>query len=162
MKKPLIILSALVVGVLAFAVITAGNEPEKTPKNSQTSISESNTTTSEKEVIEAPSAGKLGVLEYSAAALAESDTKHNIIFFHAAWCTVCRSVQENLDSAAIPDDVSIFKVDYDSDLGKSLASQYSIPIQYTMVQVDTEGKEITQWVNNYGYGIDDIVGKIKT
>jgi len=113
-----------------------------------------------KDSVEVASAGSQGIQDYSPEALKASTTKNNLLFFHAAWCTVCNSVERNIEAGAIPDDLSIFKVDYDSDLGQKLAGEYKIPIQYSMVQVDNNGQELHQWVNNFNDGIDDITGNL--
>ncbi len=114
----------------------------------------------EDEVIEVENAGSSGLVNYSGAALAMSETEDNLLFFHASWCTVCNSVERNLEASNIPDNLTIFKIDYDSPEGQELAQQYDIPIQYTMVQVDSEGNEVTQWVNNFGDGLDEITSRL--
>lgn len=112
------------------------------------------------ESVEVAPAGMSGLQEYSQAALANSTTEKNLIFFHAAWCSVCNAVEQNLEASNIPDTISIFQVDYDSPEGQALADKYNIPIQYTMVQVDTDGAELTQWVNTPRDGIDQVVERL--
>jgi thiol-disulfide isomerase/thioredoxin len=154
MNKLLAAIVLIVSGALiAGAYLSSGTDDEPSSTNtSQASIAEADND----ESIELEDAGSRGILEYSEAALAESDTDKNILFFHAQWCTVCKSVERNIEAASIPDDISIFLVDYDSDEGQALAAKHNIPIQYTMVQVDNQGKEITQWVNNFGDGLVEI------
>jgi thiol-disulfide isomerase/thioredoxin len=42
--------------------------------------------------------------------------RRNILFFHATWCPTCRALDSSLSSATdTPDNVSVFKVDYDSN-----------------------------------------------
>lgn len=102
------------------------------------------------------------LVDYDPAALASSDAETDILFFHAAWCTVCNSVERNLEAGAIPEGVRIHKVDHDSSVGQDLSDKYNIPIQYSMVQVDKSGNEITQWVNQSFFTIDDIIERVET
>ena len=104
-----------------------------------------------------PDTGSNSILDYSPAKLAASTAKYNLIFFHASWCTVCNSVQRSIEAGSIPDDLSIFKIDYDSNEGQALANKYHLPIQYTMVQVDNQGNEISQWINNFNDGVTEIL-----
>lgn len=113
------------------------------------------------EGVEDTARGSGEIMAYSETSLAESKTEDNIIFFHAVWCTVCNSVEKSLNATGVPEDVSIFKIDYDSDEGQALAEKYNIPIQYTMVQVDKSGNEITQWVNQFNDGIEEIRPRIQ-
>lgn len=95
---------------------------------------------------------------YSLAAFEAARDKKRVLFFHAPWCPTCRpadaSFQQNAD--AIPEDVVLFKTDYDSST--DLKKQYSITYQHTYVLVDDTGREIKKW---NGGGIDELVTNTK-
>lgn len=164
MNKLVFAIIGLVVLALAAGTLVSNTSDEDTAANANqtgTQTASPTDTNSASEIVVEPS-GAHGILDYSSAALAASTTENNLLFFHAAWCTVCNSVERNIEAGSIPDSLSIFKIDYDSDEGQDLAAKYKIPIQYTMVQVDTSGNEITQWVNNFSDGLDDISAKLQT
>jgi hypothetical protein len=161
MNKVVFGIIGLVIVALAGGVFIASGSDEETANTGTNSSSQmqdqaEQSSSQEESEIELQSSGANGIMEYSPEALAASETDNNLLFFHAGWCTVCNQVERNIEAGSIPDDLSIFKVDYDSAEGQSLAANYNIPIQYSMVQVDTEGNEVTQWVNNFSDGIDEI------
>lgn len=147
-------------GVFAFTSSSDEAEPEAAQTTTTTQEEVAQPADEAEETIEAPAVGMGEVVAYSEEALRNSTTENNVIFFHAEWCSVCNSVDRNLQAANIPDDLTIFKLDYDSAEGQRLKDVYSIPIQYTMVQVQTDGTEITQWVNQFNYGINEIVEQL--
>lgn len=76
---------------------------------------------------------------YSESALAASTATHNVLFFHASWCPTCRALEKNIqdNAAAIPGDVAIFKVDYDT--ATALKQQYGVNKQHSLISVSTDG-----------------------
>ncbi len=108
-----------------------------------------------------PSTGEGEIINYSQSALEHSITKHNVLFFYAGWCNICVAVDRNLEAAAIPNNLTILKVDYDSPEGQSLAKRYNIPTQHVMVQVNTDGTEVTQWTTNYHDSVAEISEHVK-
>jgi thiol-disulfide isomerase/thioredoxin len=75
-----------------------------------------------------------------------SDAEGNIVlFFHAAWCPTCialnEAIIEEIDN--IPDDVTIVKVDFDTE--DDLLNKYNVFYQHTLVQVDSQGNELKKW-----------------
>lgn len=91
--------------------------------------------------------------DYSSESL--SSAKWNIVlFFAASWCPSCKTADKNLSAEAIPEGLTILKLDYDSNL--ELRKKYSITSQHAFVQVDNEGNEIEKW-----YGTRDVEGILK-
>lgn len=82
-------------------------------------------------------------VDYSAEALA-STPGTRLLFFHAPWCPQCRALESDIEASTIPDDVTIFKVDYDSN--QDLREQYGVTIQTTVVEVDGQGKKVADVV----------------
>lgn len=150
-----ILLSILVIGLVAGVIAFSGDSSDE-PAPASVRETTQPTETNDAENGSADTVASNSIRTYSEANLAQSEADTNLIFFHAVWCTVCNSVERSLEAGVIPDDINIYKVDFDSDKGQNLAEMYDIPIQYTMVQVNTEGEEITQWVNNFNDGIEDI------
>ncbi len=81
------------------------------------------------------------------------------MFFTAPWCPLCRATDENLKSSAksIPENVSIFTVDYDS--ASELKTKYEVRSEHTFVQLDKDGKVVTKWVGTQT--LPDLLTKIK-
>lgn len=63
-------------------------------------------------------------------------------FFHASRCPTCRSLEEDImaNPTAFGDDVSIFKVDYDT--ATELKQQYGVTTQHTIVLIDQDMNEL--------------------
>lgn len=95
---------------------------------------------------------------YSKTAFDAARVKKRVYFFHAPWCPTCRpadaAFQKN--AAQIPDNVVLFKTDYDSST--DLKKQYAVTYQHTFVLVDDTGKEVKKW---NGGGIDELVANTK-
>ncbi len=81
-----------------------------------------------------------------------------VLFFHASWCPTCQALDKELISniSQLPNNVTIFKVDYDSET--ELKTKYAVTYQHTLVQVDTEGNSITKW---NGGGVAEINQNLK-
>jgi thiol-disulfide isomerase/thioredoxin len=82
--------------------------------------------------------------EYDSDSAKYNDTKV-VYFFHASWCPICRSIDEDLlaDMPQIPEGVTIVKTDFDNST--DLRKKYGVTNQYTFVQVDNNGNETSQW-----------------
>jgi thiol-disulfide isomerase/thioredoxin len=76
--------------------------------------------------------------------LLSSTPGEKLLFFHAPWCSQCQALDEDIESSGVPDGVTIFKVDYDSN--QDLRQQYGVTIQTTMVKVDDNGEKIDSYV----------------
>lgn len=82
-------------------------------------------------------------VDYSSEAV--SSTKGTrLLFFHAPWCPQCRALEKSIEVGPIPEDVTIFKVDYDSN--HQLRQKYEVTIQTTVVLIDDEGERIESFV----------------
>lgn len=67
-----------------------------------------------------------------------------LLFFHAAWCPQCRALDASISGSALPDAVTILKVDYDSQ--QALRTKYGVTLQTTVVRVDNNGNKIESYV----------------
>lgn len=92
--------------------------------------------------------------DYSTSALKEA--KWNIVlFFHANWCPTCIATDKDIISKWVPDNLTIFKTDFDTEL--ELKKKYEVLTQTTFVQVDNQWNMIKKWV--WGR-LADIVEKV--
>lgn len=82
---------------------------------------------------------------YSPEKIARAETGDVVLFFHAAWCPSCRSLNASIESglSSIPKGVTILKLDYDAEV--ELKKKYGVTYQHTMVQVDKDGNMIKKW-----------------
>jgi thiol-disulfide isomerase/thioredoxin len=98
----------------------------------------------EPEAASAPvSAASAGTFEtYSADKLALAADGTVVLFFHAAWCPSCRSLENDLNASLsdIPANTHIFKLDYDTET--ELKKKYGVVRQHTLVVVDANGNEV--------------------
>ena len=95
---------------------------------------------------------------YSDQAFADEADKRRVLFFHAPWCPTCRPVNLDLleNASRLPDDVVVFKTDYDSSV--ELKERYGVTYQHTFVQVDGDGNLVTIW---NGGGLEEIISKLQ-
>jgi thiol-disulfide isomerase/thioredoxin len=68
-----------------------------------------------------------------------------VYFFHASWCPICKSIDEDItsDPNQIPSGTTFIKTDFDTST--DLRQKYGVTTQYTFVQVDNDGNEVAQW-----------------
>lgn len=92
--------------------------------------------------------------DYSAEAFKEAESFIRVFYFSASWCPTCNLNDKRLQSMDIPEDMVIFKVNYDS--ATELKNKYGVVNQDTFVQVDEEGNELSKWTGIPGNFKDKI------
>jgi thioredoxin 1 len=100
------------------------------------------------EAMQAPAAGEGAMKEravyadYADAVLADGKTK--VLFFHAAWCPICKDANAKLQSwfPSAEFSRSIYKVDYDT--ATALKAKYGVTYQHTFVLVDGQGTMLSK------------------
>lgn len=82
---------------------------------------------------------------YAPEKLARAETGDVVLFFHASWCPSCRGLNTDIEKnlRALPPEVSILKVDYDTE--SELKKKYGVTYQHTLVQVAADGTMIKKW-----------------
>lgn len=125
---------------------TGNDTPESTV--SPATSSSPTTETSESVIDEAITEGhtQSAYQAYDAAEVATAaETGTAVLFFHASWCPTCRAAEADIEAKldSIPENVTIFKVDYDT--ATALKKQYGITSQHTFVIVDQAGNEVEKW-----------------
>lgn len=142
-SKKLIILFILAAIAVSVLYLLLRPEPASTPSASPPSAS------NEAETVEPPKEVEADVntpgvyTDYSEAALADAKgTK--LLFFHAPWCPQCRELDASIRSSTLPDNLTILKVDYDTN--QALRQKYGVTLQTTVVQVDDAGEKMKSFV----------------
>ncbi len=105
--------------------------PQTLPPNQSTNTSEPSTV-----------AGSYVTYKDQATIMATSGTK--LLFFHAPWCPQCRALENDIKGATLPENLTIFKVDYDTS--QQLRQKYGVTIQTTLVKVGDDGELIKKYV----------------
>jgi thiol-disulfide isomerase/thioredoxin len=171
---PALLVIALAVGGL-WLLVVSGDTPAETGSNSSVSVNESitentndianPTVPAEESVVEttevtqapttqqtppAPTPAPTPIERYVTLASFNADaslynSQKKVYFFHAPWCPICKSIDEDIssDTSQIPSGTTFIKTDYDSNT--SLRQKYGVTYQYTFVQVDNNGNELKQW-----------------
>ena len=73
-----------------------------------------------------------------------AETGRTFLFFYAPWCGQCRDIDAGILAQGVPDNVTIFKADFDSE--QALEQQYGVTMRTTFVEVDAEGNELQRFV----------------
>jgi thiol-disulfide isomerase/thioredoxin len=81
-------------------------------------------------------------VDYSADAV-KNTNGDKVLFFHASWCGSCKKASNNIAAAQTTNDLTVFKVDYDTSA--ELRKMYDVTSQHTFVQVDRDGKMLAKW-----------------
>ena len=100
-----------------------------------------------------------GYIAYTKEAFDKASTQKRVLFFAASWCPSCRAADKNFNEnlKKIPENVVIFKTDYDTET--ALKTKYKITYQHSFVFVDAKGVELKKWS---GGGIDELLINTKT
>lgn len=135
MKKKYLLLTLPFLSILILFVLSRPSE--EAPKPSVSTSVENDTATSQDDTQnqDQTSNVKGSYQDYSEQALNSSSTT-NLLFFHAPWCPQCRSLEKSIQESELPDGVTIFKVDYDSN--QELRKKYGVTIQTTVVKLNNQ------------------------
>ena len=149
MKSKIVISSFVIFVLVGSAVIYVLNSPStiapavNKSTNSSTE-SQSSISTDEPQASDDSTQKISGkYINYSAEEVAAtSSTK--ILFFHAPWCPQCVALEKDIMASTIPDGVTIFEVDYDSN--QALRQKYGVTLQTTLVTINDDGSLIKKYV----------------
>lgn len=96
--------------------------------------------------------------DYSEEAVSKYKGKMKVVFFHADWCPQCQGLERNIQAGSIPEDIVIFKTDYDNN--QQLRQKYGVTNQTTLVQIDDNGDKLKLWIGSAFTDIDDIQAEL--
>jgi len=148
-KKTLFVVGIIIVAIvggLAYVSINNSMKPSKseTAKTKPTqSVLKSPTTPSDAPVNNSQPAVAGQYVGYSDQTV-QTATGTKLLFFHAPWCPQCRDLEASIKTSTLPDNLTIFKVDYDSN--QALRKKYGVTIQTTIVKIDAAGEKIESYV----------------
>lgn len=144
MNKKLLLTILVIVIVIGSAMAYVLMKKDSTPESQPTAT----TDTEKKDLPETSQptseASREGsYVEYSEESFAKTQGTR-LLFFHAPWCPQCRALDGSIKESTLPSDLTIFKVDYDSN--QTLRAKYGVTIQTTVVRVDEKGNKINSYV----------------
>lgn len=135
---------------------SCGQSADSSSEQSQSMVAEVPQKSQQVEVAKEPVAEKKEVepesMSGSYITLAKFDSAKNeyansdvVLFFNASWCSTCKVARDNIESdlSAIPANLTIVVVDYDSEI--ELRRKYGVVIQHTFVQINSSGQELAKW-----------------
>lgn len=82
---------------------------------------------------------------YTLEKLNSTSGNRSLLFFSAGWCPTCKALESDIinNKASIPSNLAIFRVDYDTS--SALKLKYGVTYQHTLIQVDSNGRELKRW-----------------
>jgi thiol-disulfide isomerase/thioredoxin len=158
----------LLIGIVAVVIILAGggfllvsrsvNTPSSPTVPSSRNDVATNGSSDIKQHNSQNSVASSRYVDYTPSAFDQANDKRRVYFFSAVWCPTCKAANREFlsDLGSIPEDVIIFKTDYDTET--ELKKKYAITYQHTFVQVDEAGNELSKWS---GGAIDDLLSNLK-
>lgn len=157
MKKSTVIsltIIGLIIAALVFVLVT--KKADAPASNNETDDKTSQSVSSaEENTANEPASSNGQYVEYDEAKLTDSENE-NYLFFHAPWCPQCRAIEASIyNGGKIPEDVTIYKIDYDSN--QALRQKYGVTLQTTFVKVDNQGNFIDKYVAYNTPSIESVV-----
>lgn len=164
-RKQVIIISiflALVVGAIAYLALSSNDETamqsmreqNKTQTEQAPTNAQATETTPAMDTPPAPS-GKPGTYVDYYEGIVANTAGTKLLFFHASWCPQCRTLESDIKASQIPGDVTIIKVDYDTN--QALRQKYGVTIQTTLVRVDDNGTAVKKYVAYQDPSLDAVI-----
>lgn len=141
-KKTLLVVVLLIALVLGATLYAYFDTNEKSPSPATTTSQEKTPVTTQPQ---SPSEEtKPGSYVDYRADLIGSTMGTKLLFFHAPWCSQCREIDADIKNDGVPENVTVFKVDYDSN--QSLRAKYGVTLQTTFVKINDSGEKIKNYV----------------
>lgn len=139
-KHIILLLSVAVFGSIAFAVFRSSDVSKKSSVPEQTGTTIPQRVGSPNPAEQLPTGA---YIQYSDTAVAAAEGQ-KVLFFHAPWCSQCRSIESGIYDQGVPAGVTIIKVDYDTN--QELRKKYGVTIQTTFVKIDDQGELVSKYV----------------
>jgi thiol-disulfide isomerase/thioredoxin len=145
-KTTLLIIIGIVTiigGALTYALLRPAEEPVPQEMSLVSSETANSDNAAQTDAATTPGTQPGIYKDYSKTAV-ENTSGTKLLFFHAPWCPQCRAMEESITNDGLPNGVTVFKVDYDSN--QALRQQYGVTIQTTFVNIDDDGNKIASYV----------------
>jgi thiol-disulfide isomerase/thioredoxin len=157
-RKILIIIVIIVTAVVASGIyVLTRKDSQSSQSTGVASPSETiNSSTNNTSGSEPSQKGKY--VEYAASTFTADTSATKILFFHAPWCPQCRALDKDIRENNIPDGVTIYKVDYDTN--QNLRKQYGVTLQTTVVKVDSNGTLVAKYIPYDNPTFDNVINNI--
>ncbi len=141
MNKKSVVISAVILLMIALGVayLAINSNPTSNQSPSQQSVNDSNQT--QKSNSNDNTKGQY--IDYKDGSI-QNNSGTKVLFFHAPWCPQCRQLESEIESGSIPANVTIFKVDYDTN--QDLRAKYGVTLQTTLVKVNDNGDLVKKFV----------------
>lgn len=147
MNKILKIILPIVLIIGLTSILITARPAKKTSISSQPSTSSSES--------QSKSTSKTGVYTAYDQQVVTATKGTRLLFFYAPWCPQCRSLEASIKAGTIPEDVTIFKVDYDSN--QALRQKYGVTVQTTLVRLDSSGELSKKYVAYQEPNLDSVI-----
>lgn len=138
-----IVLGVLLLVGFGYLLFSSDESSENTSLETQTSTPANSEPPEQTDDTEARTTASGSYVAYSAEAVASANGQ-KVLFFHAPWCPQCRQLDKSITAGTVPEGVTIYKVDYDSN--QELRQRYGVTIQTTLVLLDKDGNEVKKYV----------------
>lgn len=143
-KKPLIIIGVVVLSVaIGVFYLVSSNGNQQTPQAPVSTQPNSSLEGSDASPVAQNPAAQGQYVDYSSEAFSSASGKR-ILYFHAPWCPQCRDLDASIKKGPIPQNVTIFKTDFDTS--QELRKKYGVAQQTTVVLVDSNGSQLKKFV----------------
>ncbi len=133
-----IVILALIGGGLAYLMLGSSDQSNQTAQISTDSAASSQQGEPQ------DSSASAGVYTAYQAEKVAATQGTKLLFFHAPWCPQCRKLEASIKASTIPQGVTIFKVDYDTN--QALRQKYGVTLQTTFVKIDDQGNLVDKFV----------------
>lgn len=147
-KKILIIATVvgalLVAGIVYVFVNKAGKNNESVQTQKDDTTSEQTMQPQDAVVAHAEAQAQPGAYKTYSEPEVAATKGTKILFFHAQWCPQCRQLDSEITAGPLPENVTIFKVNYDT--AQALRQKYGVTLQTTFVKIDDAGNLVQKYV----------------
>lgn len=144
-KKLLIIVVAIGVLLVAGIAYVVANRTQKTDTPDQTTSADQ--APAEEQTVapeDTPTQSIPGAYKNYSESEVAATKGTKVLFFHAQWCPQCRQLDAEITTGPLPENVTIFKVNYDTS--QALRQKYGVTLQTTFVKIDDAGNLVKKYV----------------
>ncbi len=143
MNTKLVLGIGLMIGIGGFSFFLSQKAPNQMTKPAETSKKNEADTNPDTSMV--TPASDIRYVAYSQAAFESAKGKKRVYFFFAPWCPTCVPADKEFQAGQekIPEDVVLFRTDYDSS--RELKKRYAVTYQHTYVSVDDNGEAVKKW-----------------